>query len=866
MKNREVIAPRILGITGLVALVITLLLPFMIGCSKEKDKLFEDAKASYNEGIKHKEEGELEKAREKFEDARRVYQELAEEFSDATAQSRLGDVNYQLGDVNYQLKNYEASRKNYEVSRKTFRKLLKEFPKIDVVHSNEARRLIADSYRLERKYDQAYLAFDTLTGAEFHNFSDLQADAMFFAASSLQNLKKPDLYDEALARYAEFLTRFPNSKHITEAYFDRGEIYFDKKDYVLARSNYDRALKSTDNRDSKAKFQLWIGHTYYKQRNFEKALTAYNLLLREYPKSKEIVETRRQIAHIHRREDKWDKAIAEYKLIIKDQGDDRIPITLTGGDGLRRVIDIIALSHFEIGTVSNEKEDFEEAFKRFVRIVKKPKDEEKDLRTDSIAPMAMYHAMRSLNNLWGELGSEVKSVLREILDLSPEVPLETEIGKVLEMFAHKYINGLPEHNLILSAEAQFQFARILRTTLEQYDKAATEYAKLQDYSPIPHPRLDLIKLKGKYYEGLCYNELSRLKDANKAYQETITLFNTIFQPLIDNPSIDAPNIDKRVFEYCIQTALEYAEKVCDKIKNTEYGKKACDKIEEARRKLKNKNKAMEKSDASNNPASPVSEQIAQKASGSTVFITIEGIREYENGQIIDGGGIDEDGEIVDAALGTGSGFFVEPNQIATNYHVITPVRESRNKADDKNEVVFKQPLRGTARIVGTDREYAITGYTAINPDRDLAILKVKAFGVKPISLGNSEKVNRGESVYAVGNPLGLVNVVSEGQISSIQWTESIINLGAGKRTWISSSYGDNTPYKLLMMTAPISPGNSGGPVINGKGEVIGVSTLVLRGSENRAQNLNFAVPVNYLKTLLKRIGPPKPLSDLEVVY
>ena len=73
------------------------------------------------------------------------------------------------------------------------------------------------------------------------------------------------------------------------------------------------------------------------------------------------------------------------------------------------------------------------------------------------------------------------------------------------------------------------------------------------------------------------------------------------------------------------------------------------------------------------------------------------------------------------------------------------------------------------------------------------------------------------------------------------------------------------------MTAPISPGNSGGPVLNSNGKVIGVAVSQINYLDpetlvNRAQNLNFAVPVNYLKDLLKRTGPPKPLSDLEIVY
>ena len=107
--------------------------------------------------------------------------------------------------------------------------------------------------------------------------------------------------------------------------------------------------------------------------------------------------------------------------------------------------------------------------------------------------------------------------------------------------------------------------------------------------------------------------------------------------------------------------------------------------------------------------------------------------------------------------------------------------------------------------------------------------------------------------------MGLVNVFSDGQISSIQWVESIRAFFNGSRL-VRDVQQNDTRHKLIMMTAPISNGNSGGPVLNGGGKVIGVSV----GYKGGGQNLNYAIPVNYLKALLKRTGPPKPLSDLEI--
>ena len=192
------------------------------------------------------------------------------------------------------------------------------------------------------------------------------------------------------------------------------------------------------------------------------------------------------------------------------------------------------------------------------------------------------------------------------------------------------------------------------------------------------------------------------------------------------------------------------------------------------------------------------QQIAKKAFGSTVLLVMEDT----NGQ----------------PLSIGSGFFVRNDQIATNLHVV------------------EGAARGYAKLVGQKTKSDIEGITAIDPQRDLVILKVSAFGQQVLSLGDSDAVQVGESVYAVGNPKGLEGTFSQGIISSIR------------------EVGTN---KLLQITAPISPGSSGGPVLNGVSDVIGVSVATFRGG----QNLNFAIPSNYLKVLVAKVGKAKPLSQ-----
>ena len=191
------------------------------------------------------------------------------------------------------------------------------------------------------------------------------------------------------------------------------------------------------------------------------------------------------------------------------------------------------------------------------------------------------------------------------------------------------------------------------------------------------------------------------------------------------------------------------------------------------------------------------QQIAKKAFGSTVLLVMEDANSQP--------------------IGLGSGFFVQPNQIATNLHVV------------------EGAARGYAKLIGKKTKHNIEGITAIDAKRDLVILKISALGTRALSLGNSNVVQVGDPVYVVGNPRGLEGTFSQGIISSVR------TVG-----------GD----KLLQLTAPISPGSSGGPVLNRSGEVIGVSVATFRGG----QNLNFAIPSIYLTQLAAQVGYAKPLS------
>jgi hypothetical protein len=182
--------------------------------------------------------------------------------------------------------------------------------------------------------------------------------------------------------------------------------------------------------------------------------------------------------------------------------------------------------------------------------------------------------------------------------------------------------------------------------------------------------------------------------------------------------------------------------------------------------------------------------IARAAAGSVVSIVMS----------------DKDGK----AIAQGSGFFVSKDGlILTNYHVIA----------DGTSAVVKLP---------DGAFYGVEGLLAFDKARDVAVIKARGQNFHTLTLGSSDRVEVGEEVVAIGNPLSLESTVSNGIVSGMRAVKE---------------EGGN----FLQITAPISPGSSGGPLCNMAGQVIGITTMYLRGGEN----LNFAIPINDAKPLLE---------------
>nr|WP_329908118.1 trypsin-like peptidase domain-containing protein [Streptomyces sp. SP18BB07] len=192
----------------------------------------------------------------------------------------------------------------------------------------------------------------------------------------------------------------------------------------------------------------------------------------------------------------------------------------------------------------------------------------------------------------------------------------------------------------------------------------------------------------------------------------------------------------------------------------------------------------------------------------------------------------------DSAQGTGTGFVLdERGHILTNNHVVDPAGSGGDIS-----VTFSGGETAKATMVGRD-----TGY-------DLAVVKVSGVsGLKPLPLGNSEEVQVGDPVVAIGAPFDLANTVTSGIISA---KERPITAGGESGDVSDVSYVD-----ALQTDAPINPGNSGGPLLDGKARVIGINSAIRSagsgsesdGGQAGSIGLGFAIPINQGKRVAEEL-------------
>ncbi|MGH9599491.1 MAG: S1C family serine protease [Terracidiphilus sp.] len=167
--------------------------------------------------------------------------------------------------------------------------------------------------------------------------------------------------------------------------------------------------------------------------------------------------------------------------------------------------------------------------------------------------------------------------------------------------------------------------------------------------------------------------------------------------------------------------------------------------------------------------------------------------------------------------GQGSGFVLDrAGHVLTNYHVI-------QGANRGIEVTLSNKGHYPATVLNVDKV------------RDLALLKIDAPNLQPVTLADSSKLQVGQRVYAIGNPFGLSGTMTQGIISSIR---SIRNE--------NGALIDNA----IQTDAAINPGNSGGPLLNSGGQVIGINTMIASNGADQNSGIGFAIPINTAKAVL----------------
>lgn len=196
-----------------------------------------------------------------------------------------------------------------------------------------------------------------------------------------------------------------------------------------------------------------------------------------------------------------------------------------------------------------------------------------------------------------------------------------------------------------------------------------------------------------------------------------------------------------------------------------------------------------------------------------------------------------------SALGgrtTGSGLVLTTSGVVlTNFHVISPALRARRIV-----VKFSNSLSGRsaqATLIGAD------------PKSDLALLKVPPLaGLEPAPLGDSDTLQVGETVLAIGSPAGFQGTVTAGIVSAVDRRLTVAGPNAGV-----VSRGAPVTYAAVQTDAPMGPGNSGGPLIDLHGRVVGINSAVYAPPRGVPENgLGFAIPINQVRQTIQKLGVP----------
>lgn len=873
MKINNVILSKILSIIEEFALLVVLLSFFIMGCSskfegpnslysqqdyqgaingydeifEESTKASEKAAATFNIAFSYFRLAEQtdDPKHEHYENAKVKFIQLVENFPDyrhmnialfqvALIANRQGKsreaIDYALsfnrkfpdsewvGETSFIIGRHYRHLRNYEAARNTFISIMKGSPKKE--QADYAHYEIAKSFFQEEKYEQAYQEFDKLSRSAEN--PDLQMSAMHQAAICLVKLNE---HNKALEVYSNIKKQFPESKSLDYVLLESGIIYNQLQNYSVAHRTFTDLLLEHPGSEFKDNAQYNIAMMFYNEAMYKEAYTEFRKFsspeFKDYP-------------------DHQAEAMYYAALCLNHLGSYGAALNALG-NLIRKFPESESVddTFLVVGQVNFYQGNFEGAINAYQSLLKKDPDSD-------LAVLANL----GIANSYFQSGKWIQSI-------------NTYESFISEYNDHKEVADVIPNCTYRIGEAYYKLATnqhksgdIEKATIN-FEKALDQYQKtLDDFST------DKVALSALYGMMRALNDLDRKAELERLVSErgisesidTMSVFTNIDLTGLSYFRL-ALTQEKLLKDY--KNALESYKKAIPRLKNRltraqsyyQQGLIYQDKLNppDLEKALEVFQILISEYSASGNPSldsmvadanirsseilgKTISEEekrslIDQKVLGNTVHLIIK----------------DSEGR----RLGSGSGFFVGHGQIATNYHVVALGGAAGGHAElIENNTSIEENMR-----------YDIQGYTALDVEHDLIILKVSGLSPPALPLGNSDTVKRSSQVCAVGTPLGdddLKGTISRGTISNIK-NES------GKRT-------------RLQMTCPVSPGNSGGPLVTASnGEVIGivVSQRLYKDRvthTERAQNINFAVPVNYLKTLIQKAGPPKPLLQVESLW
>ena len=658
------------------------------------------------------------------------------------------------------------------------------------------------------KYDQAYEVFNRL--ASQGDKSDVQIQSMFDAAVCLGRLKR---YEDALEKYSALTRQFPNSKWADNARHQIGMINVQRESYDAARRAFNRVLDDYPDSELKGNAQVNIAMLSFNEQKYDNAYKEYRKLrhkaFKDYPEAQ--AKAMYYEAYCLVVLDKLDGALDTYHELIENFPESEWKD--------KALFDIGKVALF-IGNFERSQGAYETLLSELVKKQDSRMLSEADSEKLLTVQLELGHSYFGLKK-WSEAIDAYNHIINEhkkekdivpicyyqIAEAYHRLAVEQQEEDKGEEASKNYERALSEYQKIIDNFPTDEIARhalygMIGTLNDLGRKEELEYLVLE------HGINESIHITGAPSDvglaGISHFRIALTQEEHlKTYKEALESYERAI-PLVKTPLFRAQAYYQRAVIYQDglhqeDEAVKIFQTLVLEYENSEDTSIAA-LVADARKRLK---------ELKGDSSKLTTTEIAPIAAGSTVRVEMN-----RKG---------------------GSGFFIGPGLIATNYHVIQGAAE------------------GTAKLVGTDRTYPIVGYTAVDIERDLAILKVEAPSVKSLPFGKT-KVDQGADVYPIGNPLEHENLFTSGKISGTLWIKSTRDFFQGSKEK-SSMRNENFSQKLFVMNADITSGNSGGPVLNEKCQVIGIVV----GHSLDEESINYAIPVDYLDELLKKTGTPRPL-------